>query len=468
MTSFPQAAEMGGPVASKPQPQELEQAIFDQKRVMDAAMDLRGSRKIAPQTTLAGAVAGIEGGALHGLEALDFGALPDGTPAASFTDENGRRQVLQLTPGQFVAGLQTRAQNRAEIARRAQLQRQAEYLAPQMAPMVQELEQQVPGFAAYAELAVSEDPMGAFEQLSRVYTGIKEGEREALAAAHKMADVAALKSAQQSADLYAQHERDYLAESARGFVTDESIPEEMRAARVQDVRRQQFDADRFALLAPPTGTAARSLSMPSYYLTQGQAEPIRELARNTVRSMGRTAIEGLGAQGVAVAVQKAQRLSNQIGWRMAWNQADIDLVASAIQSELMGANGLDRRVVDQAQRGGIVAGMRQGQESAQMEREMGRSKLDTERARAEGYRAEGQAKTAKAGDDAVAARIEEADPDIRTALLEQGIELAKKPLIPAMQEAIIEARADKSPAGKKRLAALQDAVRTLQSIAGRE
>lgn len=480
MTSFPQAMDMGGGLApTQPAPQApdqsraLEALTFDRKNILDVATDLRGSRRIAPQGSMRAAIAGIEDGNLEGLESLDFGSLPDGTPAASFTDENGKRQVIQLTPGQFFGGLQTRAANRAEIARRIQLQRQAEHLAPRMAPMVQELDQAIPGISAYAEMGLSEDPMGTFETLMRVYTGIKEGEREALLAANKMADMAALKSAQSSAELYAQHERDYLAESARGFITDESVPEDIRASRIQDIRRQQYEVDRFALLAPPTGTAARMASMPTYYLGQGQTEPIRELARNTIRSMGRGSIESLGPQGVAFAVQRAQRLASQIGWRMAWNKADVDIVASAIASELSGYAGMERQQMDRANQMGLAGQVRETNEETAAKRagmaagmEMDRAKIDTERARAEDYRAQGQARTARVAEDEVAARIERADPDIRTALLEQGIELPKKALIPAMQEAIIEAKADKSERGKKRLAALQEAVRALQRIAG--
>lgn len=73
-----------------------------------------GNAAIAGQRSFRRAVAGIEDGDYQGLEHLDFGAV-DGTPAVSFMDEDGQRQVFRLTMPQWTAALETRSRARKQL-----------------------------------------------------------------------------------------------------------------------------------------------------------------------------------------------------------------------------------------------------------------------------------------------------------------------------------------------------------------
>lgn len=76
----------------------------------------RGNPRMAQRRTFGQAVKGLEDGDYEGLEMLDFGALEDGTPAASFIDEDGQRQVIRLTVPQWFGGVEYRSRARAELA----------------------------------------------------------------------------------------------------------------------------------------------------------------------------------------------------------------------------------------------------------------------------------------------------------------------------------------------------------------
>lgn len=476
MTMMPMQEDGGGPLRPVPRTeqapaidsQQLERLMLEPKSVMDAAMDLRGSRQVAPRGSLMGAIAGLESGHYEGLESLDFGKLPDGSAAAAFTDENGQRQVLRITPAQMMAGLQTRAQARAELARRIGIQRQAERLMPAMAPMVAEVEREVPGFSTYAEMGVSEDPMKAFEVVERIYTGMKERDQQAIQQAVKVADQATLMQSRQRAETFAEYQRNSLAEAARGFIEDESIPEDLRAARVQDVKRQQYEVDRFALLAPPVGSAARNASMPTYYMSQGNPEPVRELARATIRAIGPDAIRSLGNRGLPFAAQKAQQVASQIGWNRPFNEADIDMVTAAIEAELMQAQGVSPQMIQQAGQRAIMSDARQAQDQRGYEREMRQADLEGTRSRIANERARvdiaaEEARIKRSGMTAEAF-IERADPQVRAALKARGVTLDNIGLIPALTKAIREAKASDTPAAKERLKALQEAVMEIRRV----
>lgn len=75
----------------------------------------RGNPAIPRQRTFSQAVNGIEKADYEGLEMLDFGALRDGTPAASFMDEDGQRQVIRLTVPQWFAGVESRSRARLQM-----------------------------------------------------------------------------------------------------------------------------------------------------------------------------------------------------------------------------------------------------------------------------------------------------------------------------------------------------------------
>lgn len=96
---------------SGPIPREVNQMIDAADR--DAGMYI-GNPMIAGQRSFRRAVSGIEDGDYQGLEQLDFGAV-DGTPAVSFVDEDGQKQVFRLTMPQWTAALETRSRARKQL-----------------------------------------------------------------------------------------------------------------------------------------------------------------------------------------------------------------------------------------------------------------------------------------------------------------------------------------------------------------
>lgn len=89
-----------------------------------------GNSAIAGQRSFRRAVAGIEDGDYQGLEHLDFGAV-DGTPAVSFTDEDGQRQVFRLTMPQWTAALETRSRARKELEQQYKIDAYKKAIRPQ-------------------------------------------------------------------------------------------------------------------------------------------------------------------------------------------------------------------------------------------------------------------------------------------------------------------------------------------------
>jgi hypothetical protein len=75
----------------------------------------KGNPMIPRRRTFSQAVNGIERADYEGLEMLDFGSLSDGTPAASFLDEDNQRQVIRLTVPQWFAGVESRSKARMEM-----------------------------------------------------------------------------------------------------------------------------------------------------------------------------------------------------------------------------------------------------------------------------------------------------------------------------------------------------------------
>ena len=73
-----------------------------------------GNPQVAGARSFRRAVEGIENGDYQGLEQLDFGAI-DGTPAVSFVDEDGQRQVFKLTIPQWAAALESRSRARKQL-----------------------------------------------------------------------------------------------------------------------------------------------------------------------------------------------------------------------------------------------------------------------------------------------------------------------------------------------------------------
>lgn len=112
-----------------------------------------GNPQIAGQRSFMSAVRGIEDGDFQGLEQLDFGAV-DGTPAVSFVDEDGQRQVIRLTMPQWSAALEQRSRGRKQLEEAYR----SDAIKKALAPQFQNIIKRVEGI---------EDPVvaGAWEQL---------------------------------------------------------------------------------------------------------------------------------------------------------------------------------------------------------------------------------------------------------------------------------------------------------------
>lgn len=112
------------------------------------------------------AVQGIENGDYEGLEMLEFGAVADGTPAVSFTDEDGQRQVIRLTVPQWFGALESRSRARAQFRQVQDLVQRKQAFAPYFDAMTKRVaEASDPDIAGYLTMMYEFDPQMAINQL---------------------------------------------------------------------------------------------------------------------------------------------------------------------------------------------------------------------------------------------------------------------------------------------------------------
>lgn len=377
--------------------------LFDDESMKKAAMDPRGSREIAPYGTYQAVDQALTNGYYTGLEALDFGTLPDGTPAALFTDQKGQRQAIRMTTEQWFAALQQRAEGRIAMAQSIRRQQEAKRLSAPVEAMARELEEYAPGFSEYAALGLERDPNGTYVAVQKYYDRVKANDREAIMEMRQQADKTQLMVAQGLADNWATSTGENYALMQRGFVEDESIPEEIRAQRVQEIKRWQMNANRFALLAPPAAGIRRMASFPSYYYSQANPGALDDLADMAIQTVGYDNVMGMSQnQRIPMLVQQAQRLTRDIGWTVPFSQADIDIVSQTMADRLVRAPRTqiqpDMQQMNQFERAGVrggVAEMRSGQAEQQYQRQMAQAKLQGERARAARTGAEAEFKQAE-------------------------------------------------------------------------
>jgi hypothetical protein len=269
--------------------------------------------------------------------------------------------------------------------------------------MARELEEYAPGFSEYAALGLERDPNGTYVAVQKYYDRVKANDREAIVEMRQQADKTQLMVAQGLADNWATSTGENYALMQRGFVEDESIPEEIRAQRVQEIKRWQMNANRFALLAPPAAGIRRMASFPSYYYSQSNPGALDDLADMAIQTVGYDNVMGMSQnQRIPMLVQQAQRLTRDIGWSMPFSQADIDIVSQTIADRLVRAPRTqiqpDMGQMNQFERAGVrggVAEMRSGQAEQQYQRQMAQAKLQGERARAARTGAEAEFKQAE-------------------------------------------------------------------------
>lgn len=317
------------------QQQQQPDPLMDDELLKKAALDHRGSRQIAPYGTYEAVDAALTNGFYTGLEALDFGVLPDGTPAALFTDKRGQRQAVRMSQEQWSAGLQTRAQARIAMAKQMRNQQESQRLMPAVEKMGQELEAVAPGFMDYAAMNMEQDPRGTYSMVQGMYDKYKAGDRQVMREMAKVADQTSLQVGQAQAESWAKNKKEIMLAQAEGIMDDDSIPEEFKAQYIQDLRRKQASVDRFAFLTPPIGGIRRTASFPSWYASQSNPGAIDDLADTTINDVGYQNIAQLPRpQQIQFLMQRSMAISREIGWSMPFGQADIAMVSNALDRRL--------------------------------------------------------------------------------------------------------------------------------------
>jgi hypothetical protein len=317
------------------QPQQQPDPLMDDELLKKAALDHRGSKQIAPYGTYESVDAALTNGFYTGLEALDFGVLPDGTPAALFTDKRGQRQAVRMSQEQWSAGLQTRAQARIAMAKQMRNQQESQRLMPAVEKMAQELETAAPGFMDYAAMNMENDPRGTYSMVQSMYDKFKAGDRQVMREMAKVADQTSLQVGQAQAESWAKNKNEIMTTQAEGIMDDDSIPDEFKAQYLQDLRRKQASTNRFALLAPPVGGIRRTASFPSWYASQSNPGAIDDLADTTINDVGYQNIAQLPRpQQIQFLMQRSMAISREIGWSMPFGQADIAMVSNALDRRL--------------------------------------------------------------------------------------------------------------------------------------
>lgn len=125
-----------------------------------------GNPQNVRQPSFAAAINGIENGDYEGLEMLDFGALADGTPAVSFLDEDGQRQVIRMTTPQWLGAMEFRSKARMELNRERDMVAKREAFKPYFNSMAKQISAtNDPDIGGYLAAMYQMDPQLAMQQL---------------------------------------------------------------------------------------------------------------------------------------------------------------------------------------------------------------------------------------------------------------------------------------------------------------
>ena len=156
-------------MASQPQLTEEDLPTFVNTIVEEADKDkteYMPDPRVPRRPSFMQAVQGIENGDYEGLEMLEFGAVKDGTPAVSFVDEDGQRQVIRLTVPQWFGALESRSQARAQFRQVQDLVQRKQAFAPYFDAMTKRVaEASDPDIGAYLTMMYEFDPKMAIDQL---------------------------------------------------------------------------------------------------------------------------------------------------------------------------------------------------------------------------------------------------------------------------------------------------------------
>lgn len=385
------------------EPQEAPDPLYDDEAISKAAMDARGSRQIAPYASLDVVQQALDTGYYTGLEAMDFGTLPDGTPAALFTDQNGMRQAIRMAPEKWFAAMQQRADARVAMAKKMRNQRDAQRLRPAIADMTKELEGIAPGFREFAEIGMEENAPQTYALVQEVYRRAQEKDeneqRKLQAELRKVIDDRQMQMTQGLADNWVTTENDSLDLQIEGVASNNALPEEVRMTRILDIQRKKKNIERFGYLIPPAPSVARMASFPSFWFSQANPGALDDLADMSIQTVGFDNINSIAPQNrIPMLMQQAQTLARNIGWSMPFSPADIQIMSQVISDRMARANrpviyaptGFSEEVAGAGER------FRRGEQARESEQQMQQAKLETERARPYGTMASAEARLASA------------------------------------------------------------------------
>ena len=386
-----------------PAPQEEFDPLYDDESISKAAMDARGSKQIAPYASFDVVQQALDNGYYTGLEAMDFGTLPDGTPAALFTDQNGMRQAIRLSPDKWFAAMQQRAEARVSMAKKMRNQRDAQRLRPAIADMTKELEAIAPGFREFAEIGMEENAPQTYALVQDVYRRMQEKDeneqRKLQAELRKVIDDRQMQMTQGLADNFVTTEIDGLDLQIEGVASNNALPEEVRMTRVLDLQRKKKNIERFGFLIPPAPNVARMASFPSFWFSQANPGALDDLADMSIQTVGFDNINSIAPQNrIPMLMQQAQTLARNIGWSMPFSPADIQIMSQVINDRMthssrpvmLAPSGFSEQVA------GASARFQRGEQAREAEMAMQEAKLETERARPYGTMASAESRLAAA------------------------------------------------------------------------
>lgn len=378
------------------QPQDgLPELLRDPKSLQQAAMDPRGSREIAPFGTYEAVGQALQNGYYTGLEALDFGTLPDGTPAAVFTDQNGRRQAIKLSYEQWSAAMNQRSRARMDMAQRLRTVQDAQRLGPAIQEMAKSVETMVPGYGAFAQMMTERDPTTAFSAVQAAYGAIQAKNAEEIAKMRQQIDEFNLELIDANAANFIETTSQAYEDQALGLLNDESIPMEQRNLMASQVYKRRKTLEYFQGYRPPSARIAQGVSFPTFFSSGSGANPeaVGDLVDAAMALLGQTNLDTMSPEmQTHFVVQKAQETARQFGWGVPFNRMDMDLIAQnymgrfQMGGRFMGQGGMGREPqilpqFAQAEQRGQVARVESMQGQQRMERDMQRAKLETERAK---------------------------------------------------------------------------------------
>ena len=403
--------------AQQPQPEQAVDPLRDDEELRKSAMDHRGSRQIAPYGTYEAVGQALENGYYTGLEALDFGTLPDGTPAALFTDKSGQRQAIRMTNEQWFAALQQRAKGRIDMAQGMRKQQDAERLKAPVAALGKELDVEVPGISQYLQIELEKNPSAAYAMAADMYGKVKAKDEMVRMDMQKRVNNTLLETARAQAQNFVDYKTEEYMTRMQGIIENENLPPILRSQMELNARLQKQTFATFGTLAPPIGDIIPSVAFPSFYTNSFNTTAMTTMADYVINDVGKEALMAMPEPlRLPMLVQRAESATQQIGWSYPWSQADKSMAAQFIANRLANSPEMNRQYMNAAQIDemsqekralytGTMSQQAQAQRDTQYQSEMQQAKLEAQRAQA--LRGEASAAQAQASAESQQARAEQ-------------------------------------------------------------